>query len=542
MSTTGATQRVTTICDAFAATVAAHAEEPALRSSDGRTDWTWREYGERVEETARGLAGIGVSRGDAVALWLANRPEFHVADAAALMLGASPFSVYPTFTTDQAEHVIRDAGAEVLITGTAFLDRALAVMDGARTRLRVIVLADGSHANALSWEQFLATGSREFDVARAAGDVRPDDLATLIYTSGTTGPPKGVELTHGNVVAQVAAVTERLGLQPGWRAISWLPMAHVAERLCTHYIPMAFGWSVTCLADPRQIASVLPEVRPQFFFSPPRLWEKLRAATISQVGATPSASQAPTALGLDQVRVAVVGAAPCPAEVVRFWHRLGVPLNEVYGLSETTAVATINPPDDIRPGTVGTALPGVEIKLSEMAEVLIRGAVTMRGYRNQLAATAQAIDADGWLHTGDVGELDSDGYLRIVDRIKELIISAAGKNMSPANIEGTLKTASPLIGIVVVIGDGRPYNTALIVLDSDAAAGRDVADPETVAIVEQAVDDANERLARVEQIKRFRIIEGEWSAGGDELTPTMKLKRRPIAEKYADVIEELYET
>lgn len=542
MSTTAATQRLTTICDAFAATVAAHAEEPALRSSDGRTEWTWREYGERVEETARGLAGIGVSRGDAVALWLANRPEFHVADAAALMLGASPFSVYPTFTTDQAEHVIRDAGAEVLITETAFLERALAVMEGARTRLRVIVLADGSDANALSWEQFLATGSREFDVARAAGDVRPDDLATLIYTSGTTGPPKGVELTHGNVVAQVAAVSERLGLQPGWRAISWLPMAHVAERLCTHYIPMALGWSVTCLADPRQIASALPAVRPQFFFSPPRLWEKLRAATISRFGATLPASQAPTALGLDDVRVAVVGAAPCPAEVIRFWHRLGLPLNEVYGLSETTAVATINPPDDIRPGTVGTALPGVEIKLSEMGEVLIRGAVTMRGYRNQPTATAQAIDTDGWLHTGDVGELDSDGYLRIVDRIKELIINAAGKNMSPANIEGTLKTASPLIGIVVVIGDGRPYNTALIVLDSDAAAGRDAADPETVAIVEQAVDDANERLARVEQIKRFRIIEGEWSAGGDELTPTMKLKRRPIAEKYADVIEELYET
>jgi long-chain acyl-CoA synthetase len=344
------------------------------------------------------------------------------------------------------------------------------------------------------------------------------------------------------VVAQIAAVSQRLGLQPGWRAISWLPMAHVAERLCTHYIPMALGWSVTCLAEPRRIVSVLPEVRPQFFFSPPRLWEKLRAATIAQFGAGPPASRVPTALGFDQVRVAVVGAAPSPDEVIRFWHRLGLPLNEVYGLSETTAVATINPPDDIRPGTVGPAVPGVEVRLSEIGEVLIRGAVVMRGYRNQPAATAHAIDADGWLHTGDVGELDSDGYLRIVDRIKELIINAAGKNMSPANIEAALKTASPLIGIAVVVGDGRPYNTALIVLDSEAAAGRDAADPETVAVVQRAVDQANERLARVEQIKRFRIIEGDWIAGGDELTPTMKLKRRPIAEKYAAVIEELYAT
>ncbi len=534
------TSQATTICDAFAATVAAHANDPALRTSDGTTEWTWRQYGERVEATARGLAGIGVRPGVTVALWLTNRPEFHVVDAAALQLGAVPFSVYPTFTAEQAEHVIRDAGSEVLITEPAFLDHALAILDGARTRLGVIVLADGSNTQTLSWEQLLAAGSPEFDVAGAAAAVGPEDLATLIYTSGTTGPPKGVELTHANVVAQVAALSERLGLQPGWRAISWLPMAHIAERLCTHYVPMALGSSVTCLENPRQIAALLPGVRPEFFFSPPRLWEKLRAGVIAQFGSRARGSEVLAALGLDQVRVAVVGAAPCPPEVVRFWHRLGLPLNEVYGLSETTGVATVNPPNDIRPGTAGTALPGVEIKLSDTGEVLIRGAVIMRGYRNQPDATAGAIESDGWLRSGDVGELDGDGYLRIVDRIKELIINAAGKNMSPTNIEATLKMASPLIGTVVVIGDGRPYNTALILLDPDVAAGRKAQDTETVAFVQQAVDQANEQLARVEQIKRFRIIEGEWRAAGDELTPTMKLKRRPIAEKYAAVIEELY--
>ena len=538
MPATATTQHLITICDAFAATVAARGDEPALRTPDGTTAWTWRQYGERVEATARGLAAIGVEPGHRLALWLANRPEFHVADAAALQLGAVPFSVYPTFTAEQAEHVIRDAGSEIMITEPAFLDRALAVLEAARTQLRMIVLADGSHTETLSWEGLLAAGSSEFDVAAAARAVDPEDLATLIYTSGTTGPPKGVELTHRNVIAQIAAVSERLELQPGSRAISWLPMAHVAERLCTHYIAMTLGSSVTCLEDPRQIATVLPQVRPQFFFSPPRLWEKLRGATIAQFGTHPNGSEVLTSLGLDQIRVAVVGAASCPPEVVRFWHRLGLPLNEVYGLSETTAVATTNPPDDIRPGTVGTALPGVEIKLSDTGEILIRGKVIMRGYRNQPEATAQAIDADGWLHTGDVGELDDDGYLRIVDRIKELIINAAGKNMSPTNIEATLKATSPLIGTAVVIGDGRPYNTALILLDADVAAGRGADDPET--LVQQAVEQANERLARVEQIKRFRIIEDDWRPGGDELTPTMKLKRGPIAAKYAAMIEQLY--
>ena len=247
-------------------------------------------------------------------------------------------------------------------------------------------------------------------------------------------------------------------------------------------------------------------------------------------------------LGLDQIRVAVVGAAPCPAEVIGFWHALGVPLGEVYGASETTGVATLNPPEAIKAGTAGPALSGVEVQLSEAGEVLIRGPVVMAGYRNLPDQTAETIDREGWLHSGDIGTFDEDGYLRIVDRIKEIIINAAGKNMSPANIEATLKAASPLIGTVVCIGDGRPYNAALILLDPDVAAGRDAHDPETVALVQQAVDQANAQLARVEQIKRFRIIEEEWLAGGDELTPTMKLKRKPVAEKYAAEIEELYAT
>jgi long-subunit acyl-CoA synthetase (AMP-forming) len=226
--------------------------------------------------------------------------------------------------------------------------------------------------------------------------------------------------------------------------------------------------------------------------------------------------------------------------VIGFWHALGIPLAETYGASETTGVATLNPPDAIKAGTAGPALPSVEVQLSADGEVLVGGPVVMRGYRNLPEETTEAVDAEGWLHTGDIGVLDQDGYLRIVDRIKEIIINAAGKNMSPANIEATLKGGSPLIGHAVCIGDGRPYNTALIVLDPEVSADRHPHDAETIALVQEAIDEANRNLARVEQIKRFRIVEGDWPAGGDELTPTMKIKRRPIAEKYAVEIEQLY--
>jgi long-subunit acyl-CoA synthetase (AMP-forming) len=520
---------VATIGELFAAAVAQHPDTPALQTTDGATRWTWREYADRVAAAAAGLRGLGVRRGDTVALWLRNRPEFHVADTAALLSGAAPFSVYATFTAEQAEHVIGDAGSSVLITEAAFLDQALEVHRRGRTSLERIVLVDGAHPFAVTWDALLATASQGFDLREAADALRPDDLATLIYTSGTTGPPKGVELTHANVVAQAMALHQALGLEEHWRAVSWLPMAHIAERLCTHYVPMLLGWTVTCLADPRTVAGTLPEVRPQFFFSPPRLWEKLRAASLAQ---KLSLAQ----LGLDETRIAAVGAAPCPAEVVAFWHEQGLRLSEVYGLSECTGVATVNPPDDARPGTVGVPVPGVEVTVGEAGEVLVSGPVVMRGYRNRPEATAEALDGDGWLRTGDVGTFDADGYLTIVDRIKELIISATGKNMSPANIEATIKSSGSAIGSACVIGDGRPYNVALVTLDP--AAVQTLTDPE--AAVAAQIELANTRLARVEQIKRFTLLSDDWIPGSDELTPTMKIKRRPVAAKYAAAIEAMY--
>jgi long-subunit acyl-CoA synthetase (AMP-forming) len=584
----------TTACGALAITAARFADQPAIRSADGRVDWTWTEYWRRAREAAAGLAGLGVEHGDTVALWLTNRPEFHVADSGAMLLGAAPFSIYPTLTVEQAEHVIGDAGAHVLVTEPAFLDSALAVRDSDRTAVETVVLVEGAHAEALGWDELLDCALDGFDVDEAIARVNPDDLVTLIYTSGTTGPPKGVQLTHRNVTSLAAALRDHAGFPEGLRAISYLPMAHIAERICTHYEPMLLGWQVTTCPDPRAVVEVLPQVRPGFFFSPPRLWEKLRAGVLARLESAPDVErQAATdaldaalekvrleqtgkpvpdelevrvagaddglfaeirrQLGLDQVQVAVVGAAPCPVDVIEFFHAIGIPLGEVYGMSESTGVHTFNPPGAIRIGTAGTLLPGCELKLSEGGEVLMRGPNIMAGYRNLPEKTAEAIDADGWLHSGDVGEIDSDGYVRIVDRIKELIINAAGKNMSPANIEAALKSGSPLIGAACAVGDGRPYNVALVTLDPDAAGafakanGIGPRSPQELATneavrgeISRGIEQANRQLARVEQIKRFAILPDEWQAGGGELTPTMKLKRKPIAEKYAAEIEALY--
>src|SRR5689334_5252027 len=308
---------------------------------------------------------------------------------------------------------------------------------------------------------------------------------------------------------------------------------------------MTIGHTVTYVADPRGVIAALPETRPTIWGAVPRIWEKLKAGLESN-GVTDPASMPEEArrgvrqlIGLDDLRWAASGAAPIAPEVLEYFAALGVPICELWGMSELTCCATINPPDDIRIGTVGTALPGVELSLAEDGELLVRGPLVMRGYRSQPEQTAEAIDPEGWLHTGDIATIDEDGYVRIVDRKKELIINAAGKNMSPANIEQTVKISHPLIGQAVVVGDARPYNVALLVLDPDVLAS--YSGPGVEQEVAEAIESANARLSRVEQIKRYRILDTDWLPGGDELTPTMKLKRRPIGEKYAAEIEGLYE-
>jgi long-chain acyl-CoA synthetase len=494
-----------------------------------------------------------------MACWLTNRVEFHIADAAALHLGAVGFSIYSTYTVEQAMHVIADAGCRILVTESAFLERAIAVRDHAESPLETVVVVDGEVPGTIGWDELLATETpQELDFQARWQAVGPDDLATLIYTSGTTGPPKGVELTHANIIAQVGALRRRLEYPLGARVVSYLPMAHVAERINTHYLAMAIRADVTPVSDARTVSEHLQRVRPHFFFSPPRTWEKLRAAALAQFGGEAGVSDEMRStvlehLGFDQLRTAIVGAAPCPVQLIEFWRNLGIELVEVYGLSECSGVATAGGNPAPPTGSVGRPLDGVEVRLGDSEEVLICGPVVMRGYRNRPDATAEAVDPEGWLHTGDVGVIDGDGNLRIVDRIKELIISAAGKNMSPANIEAQLRSASPLIGQAVAIGEGRPYNVALITFDAEArrvlAAAGELADrevasveqaPAVVAEIQAGVDRANEALSRVEQIKRFVILGEDWEPGGDELTPTMKLKRRAIDAKYAAQIEAIY--
>jgi long-subunit acyl-CoA synthetase (AMP-forming) len=557
-----------TIAEAFRITAEEHPDRVAVRTKDDEISWTWSELRERVDALAGGLASLGVKRGDKVAIMLTNRPEFHLADLAVMTLGATPFSIYATYTRGQIEYLVADSGASVALIESAFSDRFPELE-------HVLVLEDG-------WPS-----EEGFDAEPHWRAIEPDDEITLIYTSGTTGPPKGVQLVHRNLMTAVQSVEALIRFPDGSRVISWLPAAHIAERMAHHYLPVVYAMSITCCPNPREVVGYLPAVKPTWFFAVPRIWEKLKAgletqlmdgqkaewlaAAMRRVELQQGGEEVPAELeeivaqgdrelfsalramlGLDEAVSVNVGAAPTPREVLVFFHAIGIPLAELWGMSETCGAGACNPPDRIKIGTVGPPGPGIELKLGEDGELLMRSGVVMTGYRNAPDKTAEALDADGWLHTGDIAEIDEDGYVRIVDRKKEIIINAAGKNMSPANIESTLKGASPLIGQACVIGDRRPYNTALIVLDADfgpAWAAQqgiegDLAtlaqDERLVAAVQAGVDAANEKLARVEQIKKFHLVEGDWLPGGDEITPTMKLKRKPIAAKYAGQIEELY--
>ncbi len=582
-----------TIAEAFRITAAERAEEVAIRTKQDAFTITWGELRERVDALAGGLAQLGVKRGDTVALMLCNRPEFHLCDLAAMMLGAAPFSIYSTYTPEQIQYLVADAEAKVLVCEQRYLPQVCA----ARTKLpdlKHVIVIDGEAPPGTLALSDVEGSNPDFDVEAAVAQIQPTDVLTLIYTSGTTGPPKGVQLIHRNLLAAVDGLEALIRFPRDGRVVSWLPSAHVAERNAHHYLPIVFGLQITCCEDPREVLSYLPEVRPSWFFAVPRIWEKLKAGLETMIAAQPEerraelqgavdagvrkvrleqagesvpdelAKQVAKAdaeifaglremLGLDQVEAINVGAAPTPVEVLEFFHAIGLPLAELWGMSETCGAGSVNPPGKIKIGTVGPPAPGVQLKLDADGEVLVKSDVVMLGYRNLPEKTAETFTEDGWLRTGDIGSFDEDGYLTIVDRKKELIISAAGKNMSPANIEAVLKSASPLIGQACCIGDRRPYNTALIVLDTDfapawaAKQGIEESSLESLAgdervrtAVQTGVDAANAKLARVEQIKKFEIVAGDWLAGGEELTPTMKLKRKPIAEKYADAIEGMY--
>ena len=601
---------VYTLCEGFQQTVLLDPDAVAIRTVGDGQRITWREYAERVRAIAAGLAAIGVGRGDTVGLMLTNRPEYELVDTAALHLGAIPFSIYNTSSPEQINYLFGNAGNRVVVTERQFLDRiAAGTVPGQQSgqpsgsaagpagdaasgpAVERVVCVDGPAEGAMTLDELVAGGSEDFDFGSAWRATKPDDVVTLIYTSGTTGPPKGVEITNANVMAQLRALLDHIESRADDRIVSYLPAAHIADRVASHYCGLVRGAQITCVDDPRKVAAALTDARPTVFFGVPRVWQKIKAGIEARLATEPKQAKRRIAtwaidvgqrtaerrlagrrvppvlaaqhvladrlvlaklrhaIGMDQLHWAASGAAAIPPETLAFFHGIGVGVYEVWGMSETTGVGTMNAPGQVRLGSVGKAIAGVELRLGTDGELLIRGPINMRGYRREPEKTADTVDGDGWLHTGDIATIDDDGFVTIVDRKKELIISEGGKNMSPTNIENAVKAASPLVGQAVAIGDGRPYVTALITLDPEVAAAMAGAtapaavladDDKLRSAVRAAIVAGNDRLSRSEQIKRFRILPAMWEPGGDELTPTMKLRRRPIADKYASEIAELY--
>ncbi|WP_054811793.1 fatty acid--CoA ligase FadD11 [Nocardia arizonensis] len=583
--------RFDTLPAAFQHTASIDPDAIALRTPGNARTLTWRDYARQVREVAAGLARLGVRRGDTVALMLTNRIDFYPLEVGAQHLGATSFSLYNTLPAEQLAYVLGNARARVVICEPQFLPR----LRDSGVELDHVICVDDAPAGTLSIDQLISPGTADFDFDAAWRAVQPGDVATLIYTSGTTGNPKGVETTHANLLFQVYGIDSVLHFEFGDTITSFMPTAHIADRLTALYVQEVLGTQVTCVSDPTNIAAALTDLRPTVWGAVPRVWEKLKAAIEFKVAGEQDETRrkalewalgvaaerskhqlagepVPTelaaewklademvlsglraALGFDRLRWALSGAAPIPAQTLAFFAGLGVPIAEIWGMSELSCICSVSHPDDAKLGTVGKLLPGMESRRTADGELHVRGPLVMKGYRGLPEQTSEAIDADGWLHTGDIVEIDADGYLKIVDRKKELIINAAGKNMSPANIENTIKASTPLVGAIAVIGDARPYNTALIVLDveiagpyarqhglPDASAATLAADPTVVQTIAAGVATGNQRLSRVEQIKRFRVLPVFWEAGGDEVTLTMKLKRKVIAEKYLSDIADLY--
>jgi long-chain acyl-CoA synthetase len=576
-----------TVTGAFLRAVENHPDEPALADAEGSLALTWWEYAERVAALASGLKGLGVAAGDRVALLMGNRPEFNLIDSAALFLGAIPFSIYPTSASEQIAYLAGHARPAVYVVDPEARQR----MAEAQVSGTIFYLENDQHGRS-ALDRIEGFADERIDLDEHSERISPDDVLTLIYTSGTTGPPKGVELTHSALLFTIKATLASIPLPERGRLISYLPHAHVVDRFASHYLQMATASMTTTLLDGKTVFSLTPSVEPTMFFAVPRTWEKLRQSLTaelrdgmeadafrrmlevgrrrvfargdgSRLGARAEdewqqlnasvGARIRRRIGLQEANWLVTGSTTTEPELLRFFAALGMPVCENWGMSENCGVGTLNDPVRPRIGSVGRALPGTELTLAEDGEILCRGPHLMRGYRGDPAATATAIDGRGWLHTGDIGAIDADGFVAIVDRKKEIIINSSGKNMSPTNIEATVRNSSAIIGQVCCIGDARPFNAALIVLDPEAAravageAGDDalrlddiVGLPAVKAEVESAVAAANHRLARVEQIRRFRVLPDEWPANGDLVTPTMKLRRQEVLRRYRDVIEDLY--
>ncbi len=564
---------------------------------------SWRRYAEQVRQAARALLALGVQRGDTVCILGFNRPEWSIFDLGAMSLGAVPAGIYTTCSAEEVGYIVGHAASAVVLVEHAGQLAKVLERQAELPQLRTIVLMDGASvpttltaeesALVMTWQAFLACGAeiRDEVIHAAIDELEPDGLATLIYTSGTTGPPKGVMLSHRNLAWTGDLAGQIVDLRDSDRVVSYLPLSHIAEQIFTLHGPATYGIQVWYAESLETVAETFKQARPTILFAVPRIWEKMHAgifARLAEVGPVkrrlfawasdvgrqvaalendgklvPAALQAQhrladrliyskvkAAIGLDRVRFAVSGAAPISAEVLEFMAGIGVVVREVYGQSEDTGPTSFNRPGRTRFGTVGPAIPGVEVKIAADDEICVRGPNVFLGYYKDPAATAETLDGDGWLHSGDLGRFDADGYLHITGRKKDILITAGGKNIAPKNIEAALKD-EPLVGEAVVVGDRRKYLTALIYLEPDAAAAfaaehgiaaaKLADDPKLQAVIQAAVDRCNQKFARVEHVRRFAVFATPLSVDAGELTPTLKVKRRVVYERYSAAIEAMYQ-
>ena len=596
-----------TLCDLLESTTAQYGDLPAYSDRDGDDPWqtvTWSEFREAALRLAAGFTRLGLKPGERVAMMLPNRYEHVLSDQAIVHAGGVPVTVYATLAADQIKYVAGDCDVRIaILDGASELARWQPLLDDLPGIAKVIVrdtAACPSGEKFITWADFLALSDQAAEdggadeVTSRVEAIGSGDPATLLYTSGTTGNPKGVVITHGAILYEAATAEMGGSTQMHVRWVSYLPLAHIAERMFSLYLASySAGHTYFCHAT-TDLVKTVGAVKPTAFFGVPRVWEKIQAGiqsllTLEQDESRKAATAAAmevgrryvescqfgqatspelaaqfaeadanvlglirSLLGLGEATVVVSAAAPLPPEVGAFFAGLGMKMLDVYGMTETTGAFTTNTPDAFKLGTVGRAVPGIEVKIAEDGEILARGPLNTPGYLNLPNQTAELLDEDGWLHTGDIGTIDDDGFVSVIDRKKELIITSGGENISPAAVENVL-VAHSLIGQALAFGDQRKFVVALLTLDGEVAPAwakargieatslAELADNEQVlAAVNEAITEANTQLARVQQVKRWRLLPVEWTAESEELTPTFKLKRRIIHRKYANVIDSLY--
>ncbi len=605
--TIAATIGEATLVDVLDRNAARFGTLPAIRwTEDGETRTIgWATYRERVVAVAAGLRALGVGKSDFVGIMAGNRPEHVIADLGAIYAGAVPVSFYNTLATPQVQYIAGHCEAKVAVVENLEYMKRWEAAKPDLPALSTVVLLEGAENYetvdwVVSWDELLARGRELLAddptvIDRASAEVTQDDLATLIYTSGTTGTPKGVMVSHHNVVWTTECTVRAVdGMPDHPRYVSYLPLAHIGERLATHYSSLWRAGSVTYVPELTMVAEAVQATKPQIFFAVPRVWEKFQAGLMARLESEPNErrrglalnalklagegvaaeqagrsvgladraklalfdrlvfSKIRSGLGLDELTVAISAAAPISPDLLVFFQGIGIPIYELFGMTESTGPGVTNVPGANKIGTVGRAMPGVEVMIADDDEILMRGGLVTQGYYKQPEATAETYDADGWLHTGDLGRLDDDGYLTIIGRKKEIIINAAGKNIAPAKLENLVKQ-EPLVAQACLVGDGRRFMTMVLALDPEVAAGwaetHGVAyesleqfsrEPALEAEIQRIVDGANEQVARVEQAKKWHIAGEDWTPDSGELTPSLKLKRRVVFERYAEQIEAMY--